>query len=226
MKTLYLTISITVLVNYATSQSFKDSVILLNGKSYKCNVIKSEGTSLNFQVEGKKGDAQNYNVDTYRIFSYHQNNTETILYKKNDELGNFLTVDQSRRYAIGSYDGRQTYKPFYVFLTSFSLTYGISIWDTYLPANQNNDPNLNTGFFGKSPTLIPFAAPILFAASFGLPNSRAKDKYMLHKTYINDQMYYNGFNAYAKQKRALSALKGSAIGLGLGLLSYAILKTN
>ena len=142
------------------------------------------------------------------------------------ELGNFLSISESRRYAIGSYDARQTYKPYFVFYTSLALTYSLSLWDTYLPDHANNVPTLNPGFFGKSPTMIPFAAPILFAAAFGLPHSRAKDKYMLHKNMVNDQMYYNGFDSYARQKRAFSALKGSAIGLGLGILSHLILKKN
>ena len=43
---------------------------------------------------------------------------------------------------------------------------------------------------------------------------------------VNDKMYYNGFNTYAKQKRAFSSLKGSAIGIGLGMITYAILKIN
>ena len=231
MKTLYFILSITLLANYANSQNYQDSVLLLNGKSYKCNIIGMEGPSLHFKVEGKKNIPEDYFVADYRVFSYTANNKEIVVYQKNEEIGNFLTIDESKRYAIGSYDARQTYKTKLVFWSSLALGYGVSLFDTYLSQSAIDSPTstisgYNAGFFGKGPTIFPFALPILLTASFGLPNSRAKDKYMLHKNYINDQMYYNGFNAYAKQKRAFSALKGSAIGLGLGLISYAILKTN
>jgi hypothetical protein len=68
MKTLYFILSITLLANYANSQNYQDSVLLLNGKSYKCNVIKMEGSSLYFEVEDKKGAAEDYFVADYRIF--------------------------------------------------------------------------------------------------------------------------------------------------------------
>lgn len=213
------------------SQNYQDSVLLLNGKSYKCNIIGLEGPALHFQVKDKKGIIEDYVMDEYRIFSYHENGIENVLYKKNEELGNFLEPNESRRYAIGAYDARKTYHPTYVFWSSLAIGYSFLLWDTYLSQKVINDPNstisdYNAGFFGKGPTILPFAVPILMTATFGLHNMRVRDKYILHKNMVNDQLYYNGFNTYAKQKRAFSALKGSAIGIGLGMLSYAILKIN
>ena len=165
------------------------------------------------------------------MFSYSKNNVESILYQKNEELGNFLEVHESKRYAIGGYDARHTYNPRYVFWSSLAIGYSFSLWDTYLSQKAIDSPtaniaDYNAGFFGKGPSMLPFAVPIVLTASFGLPNMRVKEKYILHKNMVNDQLYYNGFNSYAKQKRAFSALKGSAIGIGLGMLSYAILKIN
>ena len=215
----------------SSAQNYQDSVLLLSGKSYRCNVIGMDGPSLHFQVKDKKGKPEDYYMAEYRIFSFYKNGTEKVLYKKNDELGNFLEPHESRRYAIGGYDARETYHPAYAFWSSLAIGYGFSLWDTYLSEDAINSPSstipdYNAGLFGKGPTILPFAVPIVLTASFGLPNMRVRDKYILHKNMVNDQMYYNGFNSYAKQKRAFSALKGSAIGIGLGMLSYAILKIN
>jgi hypothetical protein len=134
-----------------------------------------------------------------------------------------------KRYAIGGYDARQTYNPRYVFWTTLVATYGISIWDTYLTQKAFNPaqfPDLKSGFFGKGPTMVPFAAPLIFSLGFAMPKMRVRDKYIVHKNYHGDQMYYNGFNDYSRKKRLFGALKGSAIGLGLGLISYSILRIN
>jgi hypothetical protein len=217
-----------IILLHTSAQNFADSVLLLNGKSYKCNLKGMEGASLHFEVQTKKGKIEQYYIADYRINSYYKNGIETPIYKKDDEVGNFLTYDESKRYAVGAYDSRQTYKPYYVFWTSFALAYTTSLWDTYLSKSFANDPNhvdypnIKTGFFQKNPTIIPFAVPILFSVSFGLPNMRVKQKYILHEEGFGDKIYYTGFNSYAKQKRAFSALKGGFLGIGLGLVSYAI----
>jgi hypothetical protein len=213
---------------HISAQNFADSVLLLNGKSFKCDIKGMEGPSLHFEVQTKKGKIEQYYIADYRINSYYKNGVETPIYKKDDEIGNFLTYDESKRYAIGAYDARQTYKPYYVFFSSLALAYGASLFDTYLPKSFANNPNhvdypnIKTGFFQKNPTIIPFAVPILFSVSFGLPNMRVKQKYILHEEGYGDKIYYTGFNSYAKQKRAFSALKGGFLGIGLGLVSYAI----
>ena len=228
MKTLFTILSLIIFVINTSAQNYPDSVLLLNGKSYKCNIKGMEGPSLHFEVQNKRGKVQQYYIAEYRINSYYKNGVETQVYKKDDEIGNFLTYDESKRYAIGAYDARHTYKPYYVFFTSMALAYATSLWDTYLPksvaldSNHVDFPNVKTGFFQKNPTLIPFAVPILFSVSFGLPNMRVKQKYILHKDGYGDKIYYTGFNSYAKQKRAFSALKGGFAGVGLGLISYAI----
>ncbi|HIP37496.1 MAG TPA: hypothetical protein EYG85_11650 [Crocinitomix sp.] len=215
---------------YSSAQNFADSVLLLNGKSYRCNIKGMEGPSLHFEIKNKKGKIEQYFIADYRINSYYKNGIETAVYKQDDEIGNFLTYNESKRYAIGAYDARQTYKPYYVFWSSFALSYATSLWDTYLPKSVANDtnhvdyPNINTGFFQKRPTILPFTVPILLSVSFGLPNMRVKQKYILHQEGYGDKIYYTGFNSYAKQKRTFSALKGSFMGVGLGLITYAIFK--
>ena len=229
MKKSIFTAICTLILFISYGQNFQDSVLLLNGKSYQSNMIGMEGPSLHFQVKKNNGKIQDYFIADYRVFTYFKNGKETVVYNRNEDIGNFLSVDESKRYAIGAYDARNTYKTRFVFWSSFALGYGVSLWDSYLSPkafDANQFPELNAGFFGKSPTMVPFAVPVLLSASFGLPNIRVKQKFMLHKEMTGDKMYYTGFNSYSKQKRAFSALKGSALGLGLGLISYAILKIN
>ncbi|MGV6861207.1 MAG: hypothetical protein ACWA41_05520 [Putridiphycobacter sp.] len=218
-----------ILISTATAigQTYADSVLLLNGKSYKCDIIGMEGPSLHFKFAKSNGKVEDYFIADYRILTYVKDGKETPVYKQDEEIGDFLTFDESKRYAIGAYDARETYKPRYVFYSSLALGLGLSLWDTYLSQSAINNseflnPDASPGLFKKSPTLLPFAAPVLMSVSFGLPNMRVKQKYILHESGYGDKIYYTGFNSYAKQKRALSALKGGFIGIGMGLIFYAI----
>ena len=211
------------------AQNYQDSIILLNGISYKANIIEFKGGVLHFVIKDKKGQPKNFEITQSRLFSYYTDDKESIVYQKGLGLMDDLEVQEVKRYVIGSYDARQTYKPRYVFWTTLIATYGISLWDTYLTQNAfdpNQFPDLNAGFFGKGPTMVPFAAPLIFSLGFAIPKMRVRDKYIVHKNYHGDNMYYHGFNDYSRKKRLFGALKGSAIGLGLGLLSYSILRIN
>jgi len=216
---------------FSSSQNYKDSILLLNGLSYKANVLDFKGGILHFEIKDKKGEAKLFEVSQSRLFSFHEKGIETILYKKGLGLMDDLEVHEVRRYAIGGYDARQTYNPRYVFWSTLIATYGISLWDTYLSQKvvdspMSSIPDYNAGFFGKGPTMVPFAAPLIFTAAFALPKMRVKGKHILHKNYHGDNMYYHGFNDYSRKKRTFGALKGSVIGLGLGLISYSIFRIN
>ena len=211
------------------AQNYQDSIILLNGISYKANIIEYKGGVLHFEYITKKGHYKTLEMTQSRLFSYYTEGKESIVYQKGLGLMDDLEVQEVKRYVIGGYDARQTYKPRYVFWTTLIATYGISLWDTYLTQNAfdpNQFPDLNAGFFGKGPTMVPFAAPLVFSLGFAIPKMRVRDKFIVHKNYYGDNMYYHGFNDYSRKKRLFGALKGSAIGLGLGLLSYSILRIN
>lgn len=214
------------------SQSFQDSVLLLNGKSFKCDVIGIEGPSLHFKIDHKNPKKADFFVADYRVFSYTKDGKESIVYQYNEEIGNFLQVDESRRYAIGAYDARQTYKTPIVFWSSFTTGLGITLWDGYLTQRTLSDSNFvnsnnytSPGLFKNNLSIMPLAVPIVMSISFGLPNIRVKDKFMLHKDMLNDKMYYQGFNNYSKQKRVFSALKGSALGIGVGILTHLVVRS-
>ncbi len=211
------------------TQTFNDSVMLLNGKTFKGQFVKEKEDFLTFNLDTKKGNEE-INIANYRIFSYTENELEKVMYKYDSLSDNFLTVNQSRNFTIGSYDARQTIKPRTIFYSCMAASYGYSLYDTYLTksAADKNEviEGLKPGFFGRRPSIVPIALPLVFTVSFGLPNLKIKGKNILHKGLKDDAYYYHGFNSVAKQKRAFSALKGSVIGVALGYISYAAFKIN
>lgn len=227
-------------------QTYNDSIILMNGKVFRGEVIglskvinENEPELFKFNMESKKErdstkldskpEIDSVRLESYRVFSYTKGGVETVLYKHDSLSENFLTVNQSRNFTLGSYDARQKYSSRAVFFTAMGLSYGGSLFDSYLTkkaAEKSVFEGLNPGFFGRAPSLLPLAFPLVLSISFGLPSTKVRPKNILQSGLKGDPFYYAGFNEVAKQKRTFAALKGSAIGIGLGYLSYMAFKTN
>lgn len=225
MKGILYCVSFILILSSACAQS--DSVILFNGKSYIGEIVKVENGTL--YITDKNNGSVDITLD--RIFSYTDDGKETICYAQSEFTGDFLTVDETRFATIGAYDARQTVKPRFAFYSSLALGLGISLLDTYYTQNaydnfvtENGYPpsKAHVGFFGAPPTLMPIFVPLILSASWAIPNLRIRPKQLLHDNMYGNENYYRGFNRVAKQKRILASLKGSAIGIGTGLLSYII----
>jgi len=213
----------------AFGQAEKDSILLLNGRVYKGTITSVDDQLLKFTEIDKKGNSFTSEIATYRIFSYTQNGQDNTLYKQDEFKDNFLTVDEAKNATLGSYDARQTFKPRFVFWSSFILGYSASLFDTYLPQSAIDNPNYigsetSPGLFKKSPTIFPFLVPALLTVSWSLPSFRIKEHQMIQKHLLNNESYYRGYHRISKQKRMLSALKGSLIGIGAGMVTYAVFK--
>lgn len=211
------------------AQSQQDSIILLNGKVFKGEITGSDEFYLKYKEVDRKGSIYESQIELYRIFSYTKNNTETVLYQQNEELDNYLTVKEAKHATLGSYDARQTFKPRFVFWSSAVLGFGATIWDTYLLdktiqhefyAGSHTTP----GFFKSEPSLFPVIVPLVLTVGWSFPSFKVKQDQMIQKHLLNDADYYRGFHRIAKQKRMLGALKGSLVGIGAGLITYAVFK--
>ena len=211
------------------AQNYQDSIILLNGKVIRGNVLEHKDGMLTVSTLRKEGKpSRELNLETYRIFSYHQKGEETVIYKKDATPENFLTENQSRKFALGGYDANNFYSSQSAFYTSAALAFGFCVIDTYMTESSRDaigNPDLNVGFFGRSPSIWPIASILVLPISFGLPSTKVRTK-NLKNGVRGDEFYYAGFNDMAKKKRTMSSLKGSFVGLVLGYASYGVFHTN
>lgn len=219
--------------NFTIAQ--QDSIVLLNGKVYRGQVTTVEAGVLKFNETKENGEIEEAEITTDRLFSYVHDGVETVYYVENEFTGDFLPVESARRATLGSYDARKTFKPRFVFYSSLAIGFGISLLDTYYSQKaydafvlENGTPPISAqvGFFGARPTLMPVFVPMFLSASWAIPSFRIKPKQLLQKNLYGDEDYYRGFHRVSRQKRVLAALKGSAIGIGFGLISYAIFSPN
>lgn len=207
----------------------QDSIILLNGKAYRGTIVSAENGVLTYVGTEKKKENVSIQLTMDRLYSYTQNGKETVTYFQNEFTGDYLTPDEVRRSTLGSYDARQNFKPHFVFYSSIAVGLGVSLIDTYFTqsaynkfVNENGYPpsNATPGMFGVKPTFMPILVPVVLSATWGIPSFRIKGNDIIQKSMIGDASYYRGFHRIAKQKRIFAALSGSAIGIGLGMISY------
>ena len=210
-------------------QSEQDSIILLNGRVYRGTIISTSDNILTYKEIGRKGNEFTGVMEYYRLFSFTQNGMEKVIYEQDELKDNFLTVEEARNATLGSYDARQTFKPRFVFWSSFALGYGASLYDTYLLQKTIDHPDYlgdqkSKGFFKSDATFMPVLVPLVLSIGWSFPSFKIKEKQMIQMHLLNDESYYRGFHRIAKQKRILGALRGSLIGIGAGLVTYAIFK--
>jgi hypothetical protein len=213
----------------------QDSIVLLNGKVYRGTIVSVDKGILTYTGTEKKKEGVSIELTTDRLYSYVQNGKETVTYFQNEFTGDFLTVDEARRSTLGSYDARQNFKPRFVFFSSLAVGLGVSLIDTYFTQtaydkffaeNGAGPTNATVGFFGVKPTLMPVLVPLVLSATWGIPSFRIKGDDIIQKNMIGDASYYRGFHRIAKQKRIFAALSGSAIGIGVGMISYFVFTPN
>lgn len=211
------------------AQGEQDSIILLNGRVFRGPITAIDDGFLKYKETPKRGEVFTTEFETYRIFSYTQGGLETILYKQDEQDNNYLSVDEARNATLGSYDARETFKPRFVFWSSFVMGYGMSLFDTYLgQASIDNEkyigPFTDPGFFKSRVTFVPIIVPLVLSAAWSFPSFKVKEKQMIQMHLLDDESYYRGYHRVARQKRIFGALKGSLIGIGAGLVTYAVFK--
>ena len=208
---------------YANAQA--DSVLLLNGKVYKGDIegIFFSSPDSVLRLKDQKGKTQE--LEPYRVFSYTIGNKNSILYRQDEFQGNYLSLEETRAVTFGSFDARETFKPHIPIWTGFALGLGASIFDTWVSKKTANDPNninIQAGFFKADPSFFPFLIPPAVALSWSLPSFKLKSKNVLHKEFYKNENFYRGYHRIARQKRMLSSLLSTTLGVGVGMTIFYI----
>lgn len=174
----------------------QDEILFLNGKIFKGALIEKTNYEFTFKTEKDK----QYVLDKYRIFSYTQNNKETIVYEYDTLSGNFLKVEDMKLFVYGERDAHLTYKPVFSNITGL----GVGGAAGYFMHKENS-------FFFIATPLIYTIGTLIF------PTKVKKNRLQDHQ-YIKEDEYLRGHERVARSKRTQGALKSSIIGMGIGFV--------
>ena len=203
IKKFNILISLTICL-IAFSANAQDKILFLNGKVLEGSLI--EKTDYEFTFKDKK-DHQ-FIIDKYRIFSYIQNNKESIVYEFDTLSGNFLKVKDMQMFVYGERDAYQTFKPRATNIGG--LVFGGAV-----------------GFImQRDQSFLYIPAPLVYTAFTLLFPTKVNQKKLTDTKYLKEDEYLRGYERIARSKRTQGALKTSVIGMAAGFLIGVIVNGN
>jgi hypothetical protein len=196
MNKTYLFITLLITLFLGNSLQAQDKLLFLNGKEIEGSILSQNKYEFTFKDTKNKEFA----IDTYRLFSYSQNNTETVLYKYDTLEGNFLKVQDMKMFVYGERGAYQSYS------SPVTNIAGLLIGGA-------------AGFMmQKDQAFLYVAAPLIYT-TITLPfPTRVKQKKLTNLEHIKDDEYLRGYERVARSKRTQNALKSSIIGTAAGFL--------
>lgn len=204
----------------------KDSLIFLNGKTMFLDITEFSATNVyysSYLSRNGKLKAENGEIESYRVYSIFQNGEEKVLYTQDSTIGNFRTQNQMNSFVLGEKHAINYYNPKLFFYGGVGLGIASVLYNTYLSKNEVNAGE-DYGFFHGDPGLLLGVTTFAYITIVGIPSVSLKTS-TVKKTYLlQDVDFLDGYEKVGRSKKVFSALKGKLMGVGLGLVSYFILK--
>ena len=210
--------------------SAQDKLLLLNGRIDKGEIMADNEATFDFKIYKNSGKEKIIPYDKYRIFSITDSSgKESILYKKDSSIGNFLSENRMRMSIYGQRDAHENFGSGRYFLGGFVLGLAATVFDTYefgLSKKEIADgaAPIPTGLFLREPSVFPVLFPLSIPLGSSLLPSKIRKDDVSNMGYLNSEEYVGGFNKVKKFKRIKNSFLGSLTGAAMGFLGYSIAK--
>lgn len=201
-------------------QTRPDVVNMMNGQVFEGTLADTSDGMIRLNVMGRK-KPKLYELESYRVFSIQKaGQAESILYRRDTAIGNFLTEKEMKYFFLGERDARRKYNPIGTKIAAGLLTFGICLADTYEKDSLHN--TFMKGFFNAEPGIISFVSPLIATTLALIPAVQIRIDKVSDKNLLNEQSYLDGFEKIGRSKKVFGALKFSVMGCLVGLASYYI----
>ena len=185
------------------AQSKDDTLFFMNGEFLTAKVVDTA----NFMVHCKyirKGKEHDLTVDRERLFGIkYGSGDERIYYYYDTMVGNYFTVEETKRFIYGEHDALMGYHPRMDFIGGFLVGFGVAI-----------KISINDSVFYSIPTIItPIPVFAYTALVTLLPRIKGNKKKITNQAYIKDDSYLIGYERIARKKKFFSALTGGVAGI-------------
>lgn len=204
-------------------QTTPDQVNLMNGQTFTGSIVDTTNGLIKLKVPSRK-KTRIYEFEQYRVYSLvHDKQPETILYRQDTAIGNYLSPKEMKYFFLGERDARLHYNPIGTKIAASLITFGLCLADTY-EKDSLHPNNFFKGFYRSEPGLISIIAPFFATTLALIPAVKLHIDKVSDKTYLNQQSYLDGFEKIGRSKKVFGALKFSVIGCLAGVASYYIFR--
>jgi hypothetical protein len=183
----------------------QDQVLLMNGQLIECHITSDTSLVLQFDQQKKNGKIKSREIHKSDVFSYTlAGKPETILYAKDEMLGDIYSIDEMRMYMAGGRDARENYSA----LPTAAVGFVVCGTAAYL------------GGDGLLTALLP---PIAYTCLQFIPRIKIREETMSDPGYKYNDIYADGYEPPARSRKVQGALRGGFAGAISGvLLFYAL----
>lgn len=234
---------VVVLILLGLSSSAQDRVTMMSGVVMPCEIVDDEGIDIVVSSHAKfdvryfsnselaesatwktrqdnstwgptktnqlervfeKGKVKESFVHRSEIFSIQKGNEpEQIFYALDDVLGDWMTVDEMRIYMAGEQDARNFYKARLAFFIGIPLAAG-------------------SAYLAQGGLILTLGGPVLYSILQLAPTIRIRENTITNPLHQYNEIYALGYERVARSRQVVQALKGSAIGMAVGVAGYFI----
>jgi len=182
----------------------QDKILFLNGKELDGRLLDKT----NYEFTFKNTNGKEFTIDKYRVFSYIQNNKESVVYEFDTLSGNFLKVEDMKMFVYGERDAYLTYKPV------ITNTLGFAIGGT-------------AGYFmHKDDNFLLISVPLIYTVATLIFPTKVNQHKLKDTQYLKQDEYLRGYERIARSKRTQGALKTTLVGMGAGFLTSFIINNS
>lgn len=181
----------------------KATLVRMSGQEITGTLVSSDGIDIVIDVERRKGKMRRLNIHKSEVFSITFPEGEWVLYAPDEVLGDDLTVDEMRIFIAGEQDARKGFKTWPTFTAGVVL-------------------GLAGAVFAEGGLIITILPPVAYTLLQLAPVIKIQGASISNPDYLDNDIYAMGYERVARPKKLIAGLKGSALGMGLGIITYFI----
>lgn len=182
-----------------------DTLLTMSGRIIPCDIVDTLGLQIKFEVVNKRGKVKQRVMDRTEVFAI-VDTAFHMVYEMDESIGNWMTAEQVAVYVDGAQDARACYDSKKAFWIPLTASAGLA-------------------FLAQGGLVTSMLAPIIFTGYHAIPVFRLKIDEMCisDKSNMWNEDYAMGYERVARGSKLIAALKGSGIGMTIGIVAYILI---
>jgi len=179
----------------------QDKILTMSGKVINCQIIDGTQIVIKYNFTTKRNKVKERMIHRSEVFSIIIEGEETVLFVS-DESSETFDVAETRVFITGEGDGDK-------FDTKRLEVLGYVLGSA-------------SGYVSKANIIVLLTTPTLYTIYQYIPNIKVKEETMSDLKFKNNEIYLQGYDVNARNKRVRKALQSSVLGSILGSIIFKL----